>query len=238
MSALYIGTAGWTVPRVAAAQFPIDGSQLARYASVFSAVEINSSFYRPHRPATYARWADSVPASFRFAVKLPKEISHQRRLVDAAEPLDRFLAEATCLGGRLGPLLLQLPPSQRFDPVIAARFFDLLRSRFTGDVVCEPRHASWFADAPDALLVAHRIARVAADPAKVPAGSEPGGWGGLNYLRLHGSPEIYRSSYDDAALEAMAARLRAATVPAWCIFDNTMLGAAALNAAALARRAC
>jgi uncharacterized protein YecE (DUF72 family) len=238
MSSLKTGTAGWSIPRQAAELFPAADSQLARYASVFSAVEINSSFHRPHRPATYARWAESVPSAFRFAAKMPKAISHERRLRDAAEPLERFLAEVTGLGAKLGPLLLQLPPSLAFEPAVASAFFEALRERHHGDLVCEPRHASWFEAAPDSLLAAYRVARVAADPAPVPAASEPGGWRGLNYFRLHGSPVIYRSSYDGATLDALAARLQQLSGPVWCIFDNTTFGAAALNARDLATARC
>ena len=85
----------------------------------------------------------------------------------------------------------------------------------------------------DALLAAHRVARVAADPAKVPAAAEPGGWPGLVYYRLHGSPRIYYSDYDAAYLDALGDRLaahRASGAATWCIFDNTALGAAAINA--------
>jgi uncharacterized protein YecE (DUF72 family) len=234
MFELHLGTAGWAIPRVAADLFPAGGSHLARYAARFNAVEINSSFYRPHRAATYARWAATVPATFRFAVKMPKEISHTRRLRDADEPLARFLDEAQCLGDKLGPLLLQLPPSLAFDRAVAADFFASLRARFAGAVVCEPRHASWFGDAGETLLGDYDVSRVGADPPPVPAARRP--HGALRYLRLHGSPVIYRSSYDDAALDAIAAELRGAQGPAWCIFDNTTFGAAAINAAQLSTR--
>src|SRR5207245_7038537 len=107
MNAVYVGCAGWSIPKEHAGLFPTQGSHLERYAGRLNAVEINSSFYRPHRPATYARWAGSVPADFRFAVKVPREITHRRRLADAAEPLDAFLAAAGHLGDKLGPLLVQ-----------------------------------------------------------------------------------------------------------------------------------
>ena len=84
-------------------------------------MEINSSFYRPHRTATYERWAASVPEDFRFAVKVPKAITHERRLKDASDLLDRFLSEAGGLGPKLGPLLVQLPPSLSFQAGIADR---------------------------------------------------------------------------------------------------------------------
>ena len=127
-----IGTAGWGIPRRHAHAFPGAGGHLERYARVLPAVEINSSFYRPHRPATYARWAASVPPGFRFAAKVPRAVTHERRLVDAAEPLARFLGEVAALGPALGPLLVQLPPSLRYDGAVAERFLGLLRGRFAG----------------------------------------------------------------------------------------------------------
>lgn len=218
-----IGTAGWSIPKLSAPAFPVDGTHLERTARVMPMTEVNSSFYRPHKPETWARWAASTPLGFRFAVKLPKAISHEARLVGAEAALDRFLAEAGMLGDRFGPLLVQLPPSLRFDRAVAEEFFTLLRARFDGEVVCEPRHASWFTDAAEALLAAHRVARVAADPAPVAEAGEPGGWDGLRYWRLHGSPVMYRSAYEPAVLDALAERLaaEAALRPVWCVFDNT-----------------
>ncbi|PWC67036.1 hypothetical protein TSH7_02860 [Azospirillum sp. TSH7] len=218
-----IGTAGWSIPKLSAPAFPVEGTHLERTARVMPMTEVNSSFYRPHKPETWARWAASTPLGFRFAVKLPKAISHEARLVGTEAALDRFLAEAGMLGDRFGPLLVQLPPSLRFDRGVAEDFFALLRARFDGDVVCEPRHASWFTDAAEALLAAHRVARVAADPAPVPGAGEPGGWDGMRYWRLHGSPVIYRSAYEPAVLDALAEKLsaEAALRPVWCVFDNT-----------------
>jgi uncharacterized protein YecE (DUF72 family) len=233
-----IGCAGWSIPKAYAEHFPAGGSHLERYGGRFSAVEINSSFYRPHRPATYARWAASVPAGFRFAVKVPREITHTRRLRGAEEVLDRFLGEAGALGEKLGPLLVQLPPRLAFAPATAKTFLTALRERFAGDVVCEPRHASWFRPAVCRLLQGFHVARVAADPAVVPAAAEPGGWEGLAYYRLHGTPQVYYSSYTDTFLEALGIKLarEAGLKPVWCIFDNTALGAATANALALLER--
>lgn len=234
-----IGTAGWSLPKAEQDAFPADGTHLARYAARFAAVEINSSFYRPHRPATYARWAASVPPGFRFAVKVPRTITHERRLRDAADLLDGFLGEATALGPTLGCLLVQLPPSLAFDAKVADAFLKALRARYDGAVALEPRHATWFAPPAARPLLAHGVARVAADPAKVPAAAEPGGDLGVAYHRLHGSPRVYYSDYDDAYLDALAVRLRAdaaAGRDVWCIFDNTALGCATRNARALMER--
>ena len=170
-----------------------------------------------------------MPAGFRFSAKLPREITHIRRLVDTIEPLERFLGEVAALGAALGPLLVQLPPRLAFAEPIADRFFGEVRERFTGQLACEPRHATWFADAAGAMLRKYQVAQVAADPAVVPQAAQPGGWPGLVYLRLHGSPKIYYSAYSAEHVAATAARLRAAPAAAqdrWCIYDNTVLGEA------------
>ena len=228
-----IGCAGWSLPKQHSAKFPTEGTHLTRYACKLSAVEINSSFYKPHKPATYAKWAASVPAEFRFAVKVPKEATHTRRLIDTEEVLDRFLSEATALGEKLGPLLVQLPPSLEFSATVAGNFLGALRERFSGDVVLEPRHPSWFETNGDRLIATFRIARVAADPGIVEAAQTPGGWEGLVYYRLHGSPRIYYSDYPPSYLKDLVKKLSLAaaqSATAWCIFDNTAAGAAAANA--------
>ena len=234
-----IGTAGWSIPKPHAALFPAAGTHLQRYAQCFNAVEINSSFYGPHKPTTYASWAAAVPPGFRFAVKLPREITHTRRLTNVQDPLERFLQEIQALGEALGPLLVQLPPSLRFDSAVAGGFFDLLRGRFSGHVVCEPRHATWFTPEVDTMLAQYHIARAMADPAPVPSAAEPGGYAGITYRRLHGSPRTYYSAYTPEYLTATAAQIKDSPAPGhehWCIFDNTADGHATHDALALAER--
>jgi uncharacterized protein YecE (DUF72 family) len=234
-----VGCAGWTLPRDVQTEFPAEGSHLQRYAGRFDAVEINSSFHRPHRPTTYERWAQAAPPGFQFCAKLPKTITHERRLVDADDALDAFLAESSGLGDALACLLVQLPPSLQFDAAAANAFFAALRGRTPVAAVCEPRHPTWFGAEADELLARWRVARVAADPARVPQAAEPGGWRGLAYFRLHGSPRVYYSAYDADYLDALAARIRAEADEGrevWCIFDNTAAGAAARNALDLLAR--
>lgn len=233
-----IGCAGWSLPRAVQEAFGPGDSHLARYATRFPVAEINSSFHRPHQRALYEKWAASVPAGFRFCAKLPKAITHERRLVGCESALSEFLAQAGGLGDKLACLLVQLPPSLAFDGVVAGDFLDLLRKRFAGAIACEPRHATWFTPEADVLLRERRIARVLADPVRHEPGRWPGGWPGLVYLRLHGSPRVYYSAYEAPVLQALAARLRQAQeedVQAWCIFDNTASGAAAGNALELQR---
>ena len=229
---IFIGTAGWAIPRASAARFSGDGTHLQRYAQVFSCAEINSSFHRPHAAATYARWAAATPPTFRFAVKVPRAITHGGRLRDASSPLEEFLEQTSGLGQKRSVLLVQLPPSLEFERRAVARFLDVLRSRYDGTIVCEPRHETWLTAAAEAVLVDHRVARVAAHPAPVAGADRPSGWPGIVYFRMHGSPRKYWSSYSAAAIGALAATLRqAATVAdAWCVFDNTASGAALENA--------
>jgi uncharacterized protein YecE (DUF72 family) len=235
---LYIGTAAWTVPKQHAGHFPLLGSHLERYAGGLPAVEINSSFYRHHLPVTYARWAASVPADFLFSAKVPREITHQRKLVDCLDVLDRFLGEVRELGNHLGPLLVQLPPSHAFHERVVRTFFTQFRERYQGHLACEPRHRTWFCPEVESLLAEYQVARVAADPALVPSAAVPGGWTGFVYHRLHGSPKMYYSLYSEEYLEALAQRLRedAARGPAWCIFDNTAEAHATANAIGLLDR--
>jgi uncharacterized protein YecE (DUF72 family) len=236
---LRTGCAGWSVTAEHAALAPGEGTHLERYARVFDAVEINSSFYRPHRPQTYARWAQSVPEGFRFAVKMPKAISHGKRLRDSVDDLDAFLAQVRELGKTLGVLLLQLPPSLSFEPRIACAFFDALRARHDGAVACEPRHASWFAANVDRALRDRGIARAAADPARVPRAAVPGGDPACEYLRLHGSPRVYHDAYAADTLDRIARRMARPSSEVrerWCIFDNTARGHAFTDALALRTR--
>ncbi|MBH1659502.1 DUF72 domain-containing protein [Stenotrophomonas maltophilia] len=228
-----IGCAGWSLSRAAQGAFAQGNNVLQRYATRLPMVEINSSFYRPHLPSTYARWAASVPDHFRFAVKMPRSISHEHRLRDAMPPLQRFLDGVLALGDRLGPLLLQLPPSLAYDPATAEGFLQGLRARTEVDVACEPRHPSWFTTEVDALLSKHRVARVAADPARAPSAAIPGGDRTWSYWRWHGQPQIYRSAYSEQALAGLARALQLESDTqrsVWFVLDNTALGHATSNA--------
>lgn len=95
---MVVGCAGWSVGRDPDSAFTGEGNHLQRYAGRLNGVEINSSFYRPHQRKTYQRWAESVPEDFRFALKVPKRISHELRLLDAGAELDVFLEQCSGLG--------------------------------------------------------------------------------------------------------------------------------------------
>ncbi|WP_240741697.1 DUF72 domain-containing protein [Deinococcus sp. KSM4-11] len=205
---------------------------LERYSTRFPAVEINSSFSRPHQRRTYERWAHSVPPGFRFSVKVPKAVTHTARLRESSDLLRPFLAQVEGLGATLGCLLVQLPPSLAFDAAVASAFFEELRQLTSTAVACEPRHSSWFTPQVDALLAGYHVGRVAADPAAVPDAAEPGGFAQTVYYRWHGSPRTYYSRYAREALQRLARAMHAAPAghDLWVIFDNTAAGAALENA--------
>jgi uncharacterized protein YecE (DUF72 family) len=234
----WIGCAGWTLPRGAVAEFPGPGTHLERYGRVFPAVEINTTFYRPHKAETFERWAASVPAGFRFSLKTPRAVTHFRRLKGCDEMLATFLEASAHLGERRGPVVVQLPPTLRYEEGVARPFFESLRRLHRGPVACEPRHPSWFSPAVDSVLAELEVARVAADPPRAGVDSEPAGWPGLAYFRLHGSPRTYFSAYGDAFLDDLAHRVRRLTQTGevWVIFDNTATRAAADNARSLITR--
>ena len=229
---IMVGCAGWSLSSAVQPRFPGEGSHLERYARIFPAVEINSSFYRPHKPSTYARWRDSVPPGFRFSLKLPKEITHERRLRDIAEPVAVFLDAAGQLADRFGCLLVQMPPSLAFEQAAATALFAMLRDRLQTGIACEPRHQSWFGEEATELLARFQVGRVLADP-QVALHPAPALFQGLVYVRLHGSPVIYHSDYPEDCLRrnaAWLARQQRQGREVWCIFDNTASGAAVPNA--------
>lgn len=228
-----IGCAGWSIASKYQDLFGPGDSMLARYATRFSVVEINSSFYRPHMAKTYQRWSDSVPAGFRFSVKIPREISHELALRSTTTALERFLGEVQGLGEKLAGFLLQLPPSLIFDGRTPSNFFRLLRARSDVPVACEPRHRSWFSEKATSLLVRYAIDPVFADPSPVPIAQSSVSVQRWRYWRLHGSPRIYYSSYSDKALQYLASELsdaREVKPSQWVIFDNTAHGFSIPNA--------
>ncbi len=231
-----VGCAGWSIPSAHAHLFGPGESTLARYATRFAIVEINSSFYRPHQFKTYQRWARAVPRAFRFSVKLPQTISHAAALRGAGPLLDQLLPQAEGLGEKLAGFLLQLPPSLVLDARVAAAFFRSFRNRSDAALVCEPRHLSWFSAKADDLFQRYQVSQIEADPPRAPAAGTPQAEADWPYWRWHGAPRMYYSNYSDQALHALARQVQAyrnSQRAPWVIFDNTAHGFAVANAASL-----
>jgi uncharacterized protein YecE (DUF72 family) len=236
-----IGLAGWSEASSRYGKLLPTASEegatgLRRYAAAFDFVEINSSFYRQVRPETYAKWAREVPENFSFSVKMHRLITHYTRLKNTALLKD-FFGSVSGLGNKLAVVLVQLPPTLIFDQEIAGTFFRALRRVYEGCAVCEPRHASWSADEARDLLAKYGVGPVlteipaaGGDPLQDAAPEIP------LYVRLHGTPRKYYSSYSGEDLERLAdflgkhrARRR------YVVFDNTAGPAGVRNALELQR---
>lgn len=232
-----IGVSGWTYAPWRGHFYPPDlvqRQELSFAARQFPSLEINGTFYGLQRPEVFRRWREAVPEDFVFAVKGPRFITHIKRLRDVHVPLANFLASGLlCLGPTLGPLLWQLPPTFAFDAGLIAAFLEQLpkdtqaaarlarhhdarlegRAATTADAkrplrhALEIRHESFRTPAFVDLLAAHGVALVCADTVAWPRLMDL--TSDFVYCRLHGSTELYRSHYEDAALDIWAARARA-----------------------------
>ena len=229
-----IGTSGWSYAEWRGGFYPrglAAKDWLTRYAAVFRAVELNASFYRLPSPEQFAKWAAQVPDGFLFAVKAPRRITHLLRLQNCRSALLDFFDAARALGGKLGPLLYQLPPTLHFDPALLADFAAKLPRRLSH--VIEFRHPSWLCQETFDLLREHRISLCLSDfpgsEAPMIVTAPPA------YLRLHGGRRN-RENYPPSALQKTAQQLRAwrsQDIPSFVYFNNTSAARAPANARTL-----
>jgi uncharacterized protein YecE (DUF72 family) len=235
---LHIGTSGWQYADWRGEFYPPSLPQrlwLEYYASVFDTVEANSAFYRLPERDVFQRWAQQTPPGFVMAVKVSRYLTHVRRLAAPAEPVARFVDRAQGLGDRLGPVLLQLPPTLRADPeLLDATLREFPR---TVRVVVEPRHGSWWHDDIRDVLAARGAALCWADRegrAVTPL------WrtADFGYLRLHAGRAQPRPSYGDRAIDSWLERLNRhfnESEAVYVYFNNDQGGAAVRNAMTMAR---
>jgi uncharacterized protein YecE (DUF72 family) len=204
MAELRVGTSGYAYPGWKGAFYPPRlpaKAMLAYYAERFPTVEVNHTFYRMPAERTLREWAERVPPTFQFALKLNQKLTHIQRLADCEELLERFLAAVGPLAGseRLGPILVQLPPHFRADLARLEQFLRLAPPLFR--FALEVRHASWHTEETYALLRSHRVALCLAETddtaALPPAETSPAGF---VYLRLR------RETYGPDELAAWRAR--------------------------------
>ena len=228
----YIGTAAWNIPRSCDESFPKHGSHLERYASVFNAVEINSSFYKDHKKETYEKWSRMVPDHFRFCTKLSKAFTHDKSEIFSSELLTQSLETMSGLGEKWRVLLMQYPASIPSSPKKLEALLKIIRKSFKGSIVIEARNLSWTEVPTLTIMKDYNIGFVRADPDRCPY---PHMMGDITYERLHGSPDIYRSSYAPEVIDTLAETLSSGEH--WIIFDNTTLGHATQNALDLQKRA-
>jgi uncharacterized protein YecE (DUF72 family) len=198
---LWVGTSGYSYKEWLGKFYPerLPAKELLRfYASRLASVEINNTFYRLPKEDTVASWADQVPAEFRFAIKASQKITHVKRLKESTEEVAHLYRVLSVLGGRLGPVLFQLPPSFRNDAQRLNEFLAHLPERAAA--AFEFRHRSWLDDRVLASLRARNCALCLADTdeAETPDLIPTATWG---YLRLR------RSNYSAADLRAWKERI-------------------------------
>jgi uncharacterized protein YecE (DUF72 family) len=232
---IYVGTSGWQY-RDWRHRFYPDGLPVAgwltHYATRFPVVEVNSSFYRLPNADVVGRWAEQTPSEFLFAVKASRYLTHVRRLRDAAEPVQRLLERLAPLGPKLGPILVQLPPTLDADPVLLDEALSLVP--LGQRIVVEPRNPSWFNDAVQEVLASRGAVLCAADRQSriVSPLWDTADWA---YVRLHEGTAAPRPCYGDAALGHWLSRI----VDTWgdrdvfVFFNNDQRACAPANAARL-----
>ena len=206
----YVGTSGWTYDWEDF--YPDDLPNRRRlnfYAQRFSTVEVNYSFYRLPRETTYEKWADQTPKAFLFALKLSRFIMHVKRLQGVKTAFREFVARTTPLGAKLGPILVQLPPSFALDVRRLERFLE--RAHEVGEergldsprLAFEFRHPTWFgSEAKPAVeaLERHGAAFVCGHSSRFPYPETEPVTGDFMYLRFHGPGKMFASAYGQEGL--------------------------------------
>jgi uncharacterized protein YecE (DUF72 family) len=210
---------------------------LEKYSESFATVEINNAFYRLPERDTFAQWRARTPDDFCFAVKMSRYLTHVKRLKEPAEPVARFLGRAEALGDKLGPVLIQLPPTLKVD--VAALEETLSHFPRHVKVAVEPRHDSWWIDDVQDVLKRHNAALSWADRKGRPMTPL---WltADFAYLRMHEGRAQPWPHYGRASLATWVDRLP--QLPTYVYFNNDPGGAAVTDAAAMAalarRRGC
>lgn len=235
-----VGTSGWQYRDWRGRLYPEElpaREWLQWYASSFATVEVNNSFYRLPEKSTFESWADQTPPDFIVAAKMSRYLTHVRRLRAPEEPVRRFLDHASGLGTRLGPVLLQLPPTLRYDAALLDETLSCFPARVR--VAVEPRHDSWFAESLCAVLEKHHACLCLADRRGRLLGRlwRTAPWG---YIRFHEGRAHPFPSYGDAALRTWVERIRGLwgeKDDVFVYFNNDQGGCAVRDAVKLAKHA-
>jgi uncharacterized protein YecE (DUF72 family) len=227
---VHIGTSGWNYPHWQGVFYPKDCPRrnwLEYYARHFDVLELNASFYRLPGGETFRKWRQRTPENFVWAVKMNRYVSHIRRLKNVEGAMGRFYDAVSALGEKLGPILIQLPPSLVYERSLLDSFLELLDPSRRHAI--EVRHASWMQKAFLDDLRRRNVAFCIADT----AGRYPGQvavTADFAYLRLHGSQKLYASLYTEEELRNWAGKIKDWSCETWVFFDNDAAGHAVRNA--------
>ncbi|MFD1937495.1 DUF72 domain-containing protein [Nonomuraea mangrovi] len=230
-----VGTSGWQYRDWRGVLYPEKVPQrlwLETYTQHFRTVESNNAFYRLPSTRTFEEWAERTPDGFVMAVKASRYLTHIKRLTDPEEPVERLMGAVEGLKGKLGPILLQLPPTLKADPGKLDRCLACFPRRVR--VAVEFRHPSWWTDEVRSVLEAREAALCWADRESRVLNPpwRTARWG---YVRLHEGRATPRPAYGEAALRTWARRVHeAGWREAYVYFNNDPGGAAVRNAARFA----
>ncbi|HWB28666.1 MAG TPA: DUF72 domain-containing protein [Chitinophagaceae bacterium] len=232
---IYIGTSGWSYKDWKGLFYPPELKStewLTFFSNTFKITEINSSFYHLPLKKTVTGWVNKVPADFKFCPKISRYLTHIKRLKDAEEPLERFFSVFSPMKDKMGPVLVQLPPSLKFDSGLAQEFYKILHSKYNDySFALEARHESWLQKDSLKLMGDYDIAFVVAQSGKGFPYAEVVTAKNI-YVRFHGPKELYASSYSDSMLADFAGRFKKwhkAGHIIWAFFNNDYYGYAINN---------
>ena len=201
-------------------------SRLTYYASMFSSVEINSTFYKLPKGATVKKWGESVPEDFRFTFKVPKTVTHAKDFQFSSDELELFIETINCIGDKKGCLLVQLPPKVTRDKEEElAGLLECMKDNAKGwKIAVEFRHTSWYDREVFRMMQYYKAGMVEHDlPKSVTPNAEVAE--DFLYLRFHGPEDRYRGSYENAILESVAKRIVSwvkKEKEVYVYFNNTM----------------
>lgn len=211
--AIRVGVGGWTYAPWRETFYPPEvkaAEELAYASRQLTSIEINGTFYRAQSPASFAKWRDTTPEDFVFAVKGHRSVTNRARLAEVGETIAFFFASGIAeLGDKLGPLLWQLPPFKRFDADDIAAFLALLPRQLGGRPLMhslEVRHESFRAAEFVAMARSAGVAVVYADSPKYPAIADV--TGDFVYARLQNAAPREEAGYPPADLDLWAGRCR------------------------------
>jgi len=236
---LFVGTSGWSYDHWKGIFYPVTVKPpyyLEYYVTRFNCVELDSSFYHLPLKKTTTGWMERTPDTFMFCPKLSRYITHQKRLVDAEEPLKKYFEVFDVMKKRLGPVLIQLPPGLSFDKPLISRFLDILKEEYNDyRFAIEARHKSWITDDCFKLFNQYQIAFVIADSGKRFPYYEAV-TADFVYFRFHGHEKLYASDYSEQELQQYAEKILnwlKGTKEVWAFFNNDFYGFAVKNASRL-----
>ncbi len=233
---IYIGISGWSYYDWKGIFYPGDlksADWLTYYSKYFHITEINSSFYHLPREKTVLGWKDKVPPKFLFCPKMSKYLTHVTKLKDPEEPLARFFEVFDVVRKQLGPVLIQLPPSLKYEESLATNFFEILKRDYSNySFAVEARHNSWIGNEAFALMKKYKVGWVISQSGVGFPYSEQVTAKNI-YIRFHGPGKLYASSYSEEMLQEYADKIANwcnTGHSIWVFFNNCYNGVAIDNA--------